>query len=49
MRGKLYLATTIDLFSRRLLGYATSAHPDADLAGQAIRWRWRPAAAWSPG
>jgi putative transposase len=35
--GKLYLATTIDLFSRRLLGYATSAHPDADLAGQAIK------------
>jgi putative transposase len=35
--GKLYLATTLDLFSRRLLGYATSAHPDAVLAGQAIK------------
>jgi putative transposase len=35
--GKLYLATTLDLFSRRLLGYATSAHPDAELAGQAIK------------
>jgi putative transposase len=35
--GKLYLATAIDLFSRRLLGYATSAHPDAVLAGQAIK------------
>jgi transposase InsO family protein len=35
--GKLYLATVLDLFSRRLLGYATSAHPDAVLAGQAIK------------
>lgn len=35
--GKLYLASTLDLFSRRLLGYATSAHPDAELAGQAIK------------
>jgi len=34
--GKLYLATVIDLCSRRLLGYPTSAHPDAELAGQAI-------------
>jgi putative transposase len=30
--GKLYLATVLDLFSRRLLGYATSEHHDADLA-----------------
>lgn len=30
--GKLYLSTAIDLFSRRLLGYATSRHPDAPLA-----------------
>ncbi|GAB3814813.1 hypothetical protein GCM10027605_60910 [Micromonospora zhanjiangensis] len=29
--GKLYLATVIDLHSRRLLGYAMSAHHDADL------------------
>lgn len=35
--GKLYLATVIDLFSRRLLGAATGLHPDADLAGQAVR------------
>jgi putative transposase len=30
--GKLYLASVLDLFSRRLLGYATSAHHDAQLA-----------------
>ncbi|MGO0578296.1 IS3 family transposase [Ornithinimicrobium panacihumi] len=35
--GKLYLATVIDLFSRRLLGAATSEHPDAELACAAIR------------
>lgn len=35
--GKLYLATVIDLYSRRLLGAATSGHPDADLACAAIR------------
>jgi transposase InsO family protein len=35
--GKLYQATVIDLFSRRLLGYATSPHPDAVLAAQAIK------------
>lgn len=35
--GKLYLATAIDLFSRRLLGYATSCHPDAELACQTIK------------
>ncbi len=35
--GQLYLATVIDLFSRRLLGYATSSHPDAVLAGDAIK------------
>lgn len=29
--GKLYLATVLDLFSRRLLGYAMSDHHDADL------------------
>lgn len=29
--GKLYLVTVIDLFSRRLLGYAMGAHHDADL------------------
>ena len=35
--GKLYLSTAIDLFSRRLLGYATSIHPDAELAGETIK------------
>ena len=35
--GKLYLATVIDLYSRRLLAAATSIHPDAQLAGEAIR------------
>jgi putative transposase len=35
--GKLYLSTAIDLFSRRLLGYATSGHPDAELAGETIK------------
>lgn len=34
--GKLYLATVIDLYSRRLLGAATSVHPDAALACAAI-------------
>lgn len=34
--GKLYLATVIDLYSRRLLGAATSPHPDARLACAAI-------------
>ena len=33
---KLYLATVIDLYSRRLLGAATSLHPDAELACAAI-------------
>ena len=35
--GKLYLATVIDLYSRRLLGAATGLHPDAELACQAVR------------
>src|SRR3954470_7791798 len=34
---KLYLATVIDLYSRRLLGAATSLHPDADLACAAMK------------
>ena len=34
--GKLYLATVIDLYSRRLLGAATSRHPDAALACAAV-------------
>jgi putative transposase len=35
--GELYLASAIDLFSRRLLGYATSEHPDAALACASIK------------
>ena len=35
--GKLYLATVIDLYSRRLLGAATSLHPDSELAAAAIK------------
>ena len=31
------MATVLDLFSRRLLGAPTSEHPDAALAGEAIR------------
>jgi len=34
---KLYLATVIDLYSRRLLGAATGLHPDAQLACDAIK------------
>jgi transposase InsO family protein len=30
--GKIYLATVLDLFSRRVLGYAMSEHHDAALA-----------------
>jgi transposase InsO family protein len=35
--SKFYSSTAIDLFSRRLLGFATSAHPDAELAGEATK------------
>jgi putative transposase len=35
--GKLYLATVIDLYSRRLLGAATGLHPDAELSCEAIK------------
>jgi putative transposase len=34
--GKLYLATVLDLFSRRMLGYAMSEHHDAPLAVAAL-------------
>src|SRR5207302_10656874 len=34
--GKLYLATVLDLFSRRMLGYAMSEHHDAALAVAAL-------------
>jgi putative transposase len=35
--GKLYLATVLDLFSRKLLACPTSEHPDAELCGDAIK------------
>src|SRR4051812_50179921 len=35
--GKLYLATVIDLYSRRLLRAATGLHPDAQRACEAIK------------
>jgi transposase InsO family protein len=35
--GKLYLATVIDMFSRRLLGYAMSEHHDAELAKASLQ------------
>ncbi|MGW2370464.1 DDE-type integrase/transposase/recombinase, partial [Streptomyces sp. NPDC001667] len=35
--GKLYLATVIDLFSRRLLGYAMGARHDAELVLASLR------------
>ncbi|MER7578146.1 DDE-type integrase/transposase/recombinase [Streptomyces sp. NPDC126514] len=34
--GKLYLATVIDLFSRRLLGYAMGARHDAELVAASL-------------
>ena len=35
--GKLFMATVIDLYSRRLLACPLSEHPDAGLAGDAIK------------
>ena len=35
--GKFYLATVLDLFSRKLLACPTSTHPDAELACDAIK------------
>ncbi len=35
--GKLYLATVIDLYCRRMLGAARSLHPDAELACAVIK------------
>jgi len=37
MEGKLYLATVIDLFSRRCLGYAMGAHHDAALVSASLQ------------
>ena len=36
-QGKLYLATVIDLYSRRLLACPISEHPNAELAADAIK------------
>jgi transposase InsO family protein len=35
--GKLYLADVEDLFSRRIIGFALSEHPDAELAKAALQ------------
>jgi transposase InsO family protein len=35
--GKFFLATVLDLFSRRLLGYAMGAHHDAALVGASLQ------------
>ncbi|WP_432034355.1 IS3 family transposase [Streptomyces antibioticus] len=35
--GKIYLATVIDAFSRRCLGYAMGAHHDAALVGASLK------------
>jgi putative transposase len=35
--GKIYLATVIDMFSRRMLGYAIGEHHDAGLVVDALR------------
>ena len=35
--GKLYLATVLDLFSRRMLGYAMATHHDGELAVAALQ------------
>ena len=48
--GKLYLATVLDLYSRRLLGAATGRHPDRHLAiatiGMAVTVRGGKTAIW---
>lgn len=37
LEGKLYLATALDLFSRRCVGFSIGEHPDAELCCAAIR------------
>jgi putative transposase len=44
---KLYLATVVDLYSRRLLGAATGLHPDADLACAAIKMAMAARSRWA--
>jgi transposase InsO family protein len=46
--GKLYLATVIDLFSRRCLGYAMGEHHDVPWSAPLCGWRQPPAeATWT--
>ena len=47
--GALYLASILDLNSRRCVGYALGVHHDADLAAAALAWRSRSAAGTWPG
>ncbi|WP_165949818.1 IS3 family transposase [Micromonospora sp. KC207] len=47
--GKLYLATVIDLYSRRILGYAMGVHHDAGLVVAALNMAPSPEAAPSTG
>ncbi|WP_412521333.1 hypothetical protein [Actinomadura madurae] len=47
--GPLYLATTEDLFSRRLLGHAMSATTTRPWWRRRYRWRPRPEVATSTG
>jgi transposase InsO family protein len=37
LEGRLYLADVEDLFSRRIVGFALSEHPDAELAKAALQ------------
>lgn len=46
--GKLYLATVIDLWSRRLIGFAIAEHCKATRCATRCGWRSPCAAAWSP-
>jgi transposase InsO family protein len=47
--GRLWCTSVIDLFSRRLLGYALGEHHARTWWLRRCRWRWRPAAAASTG
>ena len=39
--GWIYLAVVIDLFARRIVGYATSKSPDSELTKKALRMATR--------
>jgi len=47
--GKLYLATVIDLFSRRLLGYAMGSHHDAALVSASLTMAAATRGGWVDG